>query len=265
MKKFSLILGVVFLLAAFSTCVMGEAETGREIIEKVKKLQKAQDEEESLLMQIVDSKGRIKEREIIRHTLTDENDLSKIMIRFLKPTDVAGTGLLTWEQRGRDDDQWVYLPAAGNRSKRIVSGNKKAKFMSTDFTYGDLRPENMDNHKYNLAGNENIDGKDCFVVEALPATEEEGKDSGYSKRKFWVRKDIYFVIKKEYYDTKGKMEKVETVAQLKNVSDTIWRADSITMEDVNENHKTLLESKDRKINKGLSENLFTVRELEKGL
>lgn len=262
--KMLVILGMAVILFN-GISVRADDMSGREIMDKVKELQKAQDEQESLSMQLIDSKGRVREREITRYTMSDANDVSKILIRFHKPSDVAGTGLLTWEQRDRDDDQWVYLPAAGKRSKRIVSGNKKSKFMGTDFTYGDLRPENLDKYEYNLTGSEKIDGVDSFVVEAIPGKEEEKQDSGYSKRKLWVRKDIYFVIKKEYYDIKGKLEKAETQSSLKNVSGTIWRADSITMQDFNENHKTVLQSKDRKLNKGLPETMFTVQELEKGL
>jgi len=264
MKVISLVL-LVGLLVVFCAGIKSEAAdmSGREIMEKVKDLQKAQDEEETLSMQLIDSKGRVKARAIVRYTIKDENDLSKIMIRFHQPSDVSGTGLLTWEQKERDDDQWVYLPAT-KKSKRIVSGNRKGKFMGTDFTYGDLRPENLDKHKYNVVGSEAIDGKDCFVIDALAGTEKEKKESGYSKRKLWVRKDIYFVIKKEYYDTKDKLQKIETTTNLKNVSGTIWRANTISMENIKKKHKTVLQSEGRDINKGVSINLFTVRELEKG-
>jgi len=266
MKIVKLVLLAAGLLVAFCAGITTWAAdmSGREIMDKVQELQKAQDEEETLSMDLIDSKGRVKARAIVRYTIKDEKDLSKIIIRFHQPSNVAGTGLLTWEQKDRDDDQWVYLPAT-KKSKRIVSGNRKGKFMGTDFTYGDLRPENLDKHNYNLVGSEAIDGHDCFVIDALAGTEIEKKESGYSKRKLWVRKDIYFVVKKEYYDTKEKLEKIETTTNLKNVpGGSIYRADTITMENIKKKHKTVLQSQGRKINKGVSVNLFTVRELEKG-
>ncbi len=264
MKVIRLVLGLVVCIVFFAGIMAMAADmSGREIMDKVRELQKAQDEEETQGMRLIDKKGRVKEREISTYTMKNENDLGKTLIRFHKPSDVAGTGLLTWEQKDRDDDQWLYLPAT-KKSKRIVSGNRKGKFMGTDFTYGDLRPEKLDKHNYNLVGSEAIDGKDCFVIDAVPKDPKEIKDSGYFMRKLWVRKDIYFVVQKKFYDPNRKLEKVSTAEDLKNVSGSIWRADSITMKSFKKKHKTILKSKGRKINKGLSVNLFTIRELEKG-
>ena len=264
MKAFKLF-AIAGLLTAFCSAPGAKADemSGREIMDKVKELQTTQDETESQDMQLIDTKGRVKEREVTTYTMKDENDQSRTLIRFHAPSDIAGTGLLTWEQKDRDDDQWLYLPAT-KKSKRIVSGSRKEMFMGTDFTYGDLRPEDLDAHNYNVAGSEAIDGKDCFIIDAVPKTAQEIKDSGYFMRKLWVRKDIYFVVQKKFFDDNKKLEKVETADDLKNVSNSIYRADSITMKNFKKKHKTVLKSKGREINKGLSVNLFTVRELEKG-
>ena len=45
--------------------------------------------------------------------------------------------------KDREDDQWLYMPAYGQKLKRIAGGNKKGYFMGTDFSYEDLRPENL--------------------------------------------------------------------------------------------------------------------------
>ena len=71
------------------------------------------------------------------------------------------------------------------------------------------------------------------------------------------------IVQKKFFDDNKKLEKVETADDLKNVSNSIYRADSITMKNFKKKHKTVLKSKGREINKGLSVNLFTVRELEK--
>lgn len=89
-----------------------------------------------------------------------------------------------------NDDQWLYLPATRN-AKRIAAAGKKNRFMGTDFAYEDLRPENLAAHSYRLAGSEALDGSDCWVIESVPANEQQASDTGYGKRRLWVRKDNY--------------------------------------------------------------------------
>ena len=67
------------------------------------------------------------------------------------------------------------------------------------------------------AGSEAVDGQDCFVIEALPANDKEAEESGYSKRKLWIRKDISYTVKREFYDKKNQLEKVETDRKLVEV------------------------------------------------
>ena len=237
--------------------------TGREIIQKMKDLHAIQDEEESLDMLLKDKKGRKKKRAIKRYTLKGSNGQHKIRIAFLSPRDIKGLGLLTWEHEGAADDQWLYLPAL-RKVKRIASDNKQKPFAGTDFSYEDLQPEDMTVHEYKLVGEEEAASQACYVVEAFPSTDAERKDSGYSKRKFWVRKDIFFAVKIEYYDKKGRHVKVQTQKGEENVAGTVWRSKYTTMRDLKKKHETLLRAKKRELNKGLSSSQFTERALKEG-
>ena len=251
----------LFAWALFTSAV--SAQSGMDIIKRQKDLLKTKDEYETQKMVLVNAQGQTKERRIERYTKTDANDLNKILIRFLSPRDVENTALLTWEWQGGDDDQWLHLPAIGN-PKRIGSSGKKNRFMGTDFSYEDLRPESIDSYSYKLIGSEACDGGSCFVVEAVPRTERERQDSGYGRRKFWIRKDNYYSVKREFYDTAGTLEKIERSTGIKNVVGSVWRAGSIEMEDVKKRTKTILTGEERRINQGLSEQIFTERELTKG-
>ena len=238
-------------------------QTGLDIVKKAKELHITQDEESHVKMILVDAQGNKKERKIVNYAKTDKSDLNKLLMRFLTPRDVENTALLTWEQKGGDDDQWLYLPATG-KPKRIASSGKKNRFMGTDFSYEDLRPEPLDSYEYKLVGSENIDGKPCFVIEAFPKTDKEKQDSGYSKRKFWILKDTHFSLKREFYDKTGTLEKIELSLDLKAIGGTLWRANTTEMQDVRKKTKTLLVVDSRKLNQGLSDQLFTERELTKG-
>ena len=266
------LLGRVSLLAPFLTLTVlalggagapAEAQTALDIMRKQRDLQRVKDEQEVQQMDVINKAGVAKQRRVVRHTLTDRQDLSKILLRFLAPRDVENTGLLTWEAKGGEDDQWLYLPAT-KKVKRIASSGKKNRFMGTDFAFEDLRPENLELNRYSLVGSEALEGQDCWVIEAVPATERQAADSGYSKRKLWVRKDNHYTVKREYHDKKGKLEKIEQSRGLVNVHGTVWRANQVEMHDVQEGTRTVVKVESRALNKGLGDALFTEASLIAG-
>lgn len=256
------LLGPLMVLLAIGVAP-ASAQTGLEIMQKQRDLHRARDEQEVQRMQLVSKGGASKERRVARYTITSREDLSKILIRFLAPRDVENTGLLTWEGAGGDDDQWLYLPAT-KKAKRIASSGKKNRFMGTDFAFEDLRPEALRLHKYALLGTEPVEGQECWVIEAVPATDKQASDSGYSRRKLWIRKDTHYSVKREYYDKKGKLEKVETARKLVNVAGTIWRANEVEMHDVQGGTRTIVTIEQRAIDRGLADTLFTETELTRG-
>jgi beta-galactosidase beta subunit len=102
------------------------------------------------------------------------------------------------------------------------------------------------------------------VIEALPASEKHAADSGYSKRKLWIRKDNHYTVKKEYYDKNNQALKVETHRKLVNVKGAVWRADEIEMADVQGGTKTITLIEKRAVDKGLKDSMFTEAELTRG-
>ena len=90
------------------------------------------------------------------------DDLNKILIRFLAPRDVENTALLTWEAQGRQRRP-VALPAGDAEGQAHRRRPKKNRFMGTDFTYEDLRPENPGGaHVHRGRERRPIDGQDCW-------------------------------------------------------------------------------------------------------
>jgi len=236
------------------------AQSALDVMKKEREVQRAKDEEETQSMKLVSKQGSTKQRRVTRWSLQGPDYHFKSMIRFLAPRDVENTGLLTWEGKDGKDDQWLYLPAT-RQAKRIAASGKKNRFMGTDFAYEDLRDENLDIHTYTLSGSEAVDGRECFVVEAVPATESQVGQTGYSKRKLWIRKDITYIVKREYYDKSGKLKKVQHDRKLIQVKGTIWRANEVEMDDVQDGTKTILTTEKRALDKGLKDSFFSVAEL----
>ncbi len=233
-------------------------ESGLEIMKKQKERHRLPYETEKVTMILKDDQGRIKERSMTIYSMEDSAGLHKAMIQFTQPQDVRQVGLLTWEQRSGEDDQWLYLPDQG-RSKRIVAGGKKNAFMGTDLAYEDLRAENLDTHSYTLTGSQTLEGHECYVIEALPATDQEKRESGYDKRVLWVRKDILMPIKTEFY-SRNRLVKT-ALSHVTPIQGEIWRVQELVVADPKRGTSTTMRTETRQVD-SIDPSFFTTRFLE---
>ncbi len=236
--------------------------TGREVMEKQKELHKVKSEIGSEIMLLVDKDGSKEKRLVKRYAKEVGNDIHRYLIVFLDPADIRGTALLTWEQKERENDQWLYLPAQ-KKMQRIAKGSKKNYFMGTDFTYEDMEPEDIDNFNYTILRSEklNQDKKDldCYVIEATPANKEKKRESGYSKRIMWIENKHLYTLKVEFYDRRERLQKKQTNHAMENVSGTVWRAKKTLMSHLERKHKTLTGITSREINSSVKDLIFTER------
>jgi len=256
-------LGCYLLCALASTGLIRAGElSGLQIMKMERERQELKDEEQTLEMHIVDRRGREKVRSVRIWTLSQSDGRHKILLVFDSPRDVKGTGLLTWEHEARDDDQWLYLPSL-KREKRIASSGKKNRFMGTDFSFEDLEVENLDRYQYKLLEKKELNGLSCYRVEATLKDEKNARNTHYGKRILWVREDISFTMKIEYFDKKGRPIKILENEPPEQVSDTAWRTRSYSMKDLKRGTSTKMILKDRKVNQGLEDHFFTIRQLKK--
>jgi outer membrane lipoprotein-sorting protein len=254
---------LVTFFVSISVAAGSETLTGREIMERNEEQNKGEDEFNETSMKLVNKRGQERNRKIEYYSKTGKDDNDKILIRFIEPADVKGVGLLTIEHTDRDHDQWLYLPAL-KKVRRISSSDQGDSFMGTDYTYEDIRSEKLEDHNYKLIGSEVVDGQDCYQVEALPATEEQKKDSGYSKRILWVRKDIFLIVQVKYFDKKGEHFKTEVHNDIVEAAPNLYRPNFMKMENHKTGHSTTITFDERKMNSGLPDRMFTERTLKRG-
>ena len=137
--------------------------------------------------------------------------------------------------------------------------------MGTDFSYGDVIGHRPEDWTHDLLRSEKVEGQDCYVLQSLPKNEEIKESSGYSKQVGWISKDSFVVLKGEAYDLSGALlkkfsaRKVEKVDQKNNK----WQPMVLEAENVQSNHKTILEFKNFKADQGVKDELFTTRYLER--
>ena len=234
--------------------------TGREIIQQVKDRPNGDTRYSAMTMKLINKRGSIRERRVASYSMDLGKDKKTIMF-FQYPGDVEGTGFLTWDydEIGKDDDKWLYLPAM-KKTRRISGASaKKDYFMGTDFTYDDMGSRNVDEDTHKFLREESVDGHVCWVVESSP---KDSRDI-YSKKISWIRQDCLIALKVEYYDKLGKLHRELKMSDIKKV-DGFWLALQMHMTNVQTNHQTILIITDPRFNIDIDETLFIVSRLEKG-
>ena len=245
-------------------CGLAHAEpSGRDIMLKVDEVDNSRDTTMTSMMVI--ERGDMKLVRRMEHvtkqygdTLKDERSL----VRFIEPADVHGTSYLTWsyDDPQREDDMWVYLPAE-SLVRRISGGGKKGAFMRSDMANEDIEDRAVDDDIHTLIGSENVAGADCFVIESVPRPELK-KDTNYSKRVQFIRKDIYLPVRIEYFDKRGKLLKIGTHGGFKQI-DGIWTITKTIVETPRRKTRTLFQRSDIVYNQGLDDALFLQSNLKR--
>jgi len=254
MKKLIVTLMILSFLAPVGA--FAEEMTGRRIMDMAKQRHEIKNDTANVVMLIIGKKSNRKERLLKRYIKKFENGLTRSLIVFREPKDIEGTALLTWEIEGGQSKQWLYLPGE-KKIQRLAASSLKSYFMGTDLTYEDLMPDKIDDYTYTLTGEEKLENDLCYVVAVAHASEEKAKASGYSKRVVYVRKDILFAVKIDFYDQKGDLLKTQTAHDLEKLAGNAWTAKKTLIVHHKRDQKTLLGMKNRRSDPVLDDSLFT--------
>jgi hypothetical protein len=223
---------------------------------------RADTERQVMTMTLENSRGQQRVRTIAGWSKEMGDDTEYRFSRFLEPSDVKDTTLLSYDYTYEDDDTWLYLPAL-KKVKRILSSNKTDYFMGSDFTYEDMENLDLINWDYSVIGEEKIDGTDCWIVQAVPNNDKKRDETGYSKTVTWYAKDDHIARKAEFYDKKDRLAKRLTLEDVRVTSpdDPRKRAHKMTMENFLTKHKTVLDITELKLDVAVDDEVFSQRNL----
>ena len=244
------------------------ALNGREIMEKVNARDTGDRSITEMEMILIDKKGNKRVRKLKTFGLEKGKDSLSLMF-FLSPADVRNTGFLTfdYDESGKDDDQWLFLPAL-RKSKRIAAGDKSGSFMGSDLNYSDMTSPDLNLYEYTLMKETEVKGQKVWQIKAVPKTKAEAEKSGYSKSVVFIRQDNYVMIRGVRWVHKKKRNKYLDVRKLEKI-DGIWVSTELhvtTKSGKKTLHKTILKQKNVHFNQDeVNEDLFSIRRLEKGL
>ncbi len=175
------------------------------------------------------------------------------LIRFVTPTDIAGTGMLTVDHAGDRTDQWIYLPAL-DRTRRIASSRKGGRFVGSDLYYEDLRDREVAMDHYRLLGKEKFQGATCDVLESVPSDPD---NSVYSKRISWIHPSTLIALRVDFYE-RGKSSPIKrlVVHRIEKIQG-YWTVMDSTMTDLSTEHQTRLTVQNVIYDRALPDTLFS--------
>lgn len=182
------------------------------------------------------------------------------VVRVQEPPYLRGTTLLSVENPGRANDQFLFLPSLG-RARRISSGRRRDAFLGTDLSYEDLERRRVSDYEI-LGGRQARIGEDLVqVVLAAPRF-----PVGYERVEFWVaRRDASILEIRYYRNGTASAEKVIRAPReaIHTISGRLIPT-RMEAEDRNRGTRTELRFTDVRIRHDLDDALFTVTALESG-
>jgi len=256
-RRFLTALMVIMVVNTIALASDDAAERGRAVAVELDRRDRGYgDNQADVTMTIVGRGGRQRTLQLTVEALENEPGGEKSLILFRSPRDIDGTALLTYANRDREDDQWLFLPAV-SRVKRISSSNRAGAFMGSEFSYEDLIRQDVDKFSYKLIGTEDCDAGTCFVVERFPVD----RSSGYSRQVLWVDAQHYRPMRIDYYDRAGARLKTLVYSDYQQYLEAYWRAGSMVMENHRNGHSTKLTWNAYRFRTGLSDADFAVSRL----
>lgn len=237
------------------------AQSAQEIMFRVHNRPTWKSMKSELELTLVPKKGRERIYKMESYSKKNEKDETRMLIKFLYPSDIKGTKFLLIEHKDADDDMWIYLPAL-RKAKRISAGGKSGSFMGSDFSNYDIGGGEYEDWNYRLLREDTLEGNSVWVIECTAKSRKIIKKTGYSKVIKWVRKDNYIAVLSEHYDKAGNLKKrikIDTVEKI----DDIWFETEMTAENLETGHKSKFLFKNIKTNVTIPEKYFKSSYLER--
>src|SRR5580700_12045285 len=99
----------------------------------------------------------------------------KTLVRFTDPPELRGVTLLSINQPGLTDRQWIYTPAT-ERVRSVTPRERSERFSGSDFTYEDIADHSLDDFTYQpLPAEDTIENHMTYKVLATPVAPDRSQ------------------------------------------------------------------------------------------
>ena len=173
----------------------------------------------------------------------------KRLVRFTSG-EVKGMSVLSMSR----DRVYVYLPGY-KRVRRVAAHNLNQAFVGSDFSQDDMATtEWADSHSVKMEKED----EDFWYLRCIP---NKNQRLSYDSALLKVGKKEYRQWRVEYYKN-GEIDKTMDNTVVTEFGPQAIRHKNVVMSTPSRAHKTELELKDFKVNLGLTDSMFTVRQLQ---
>jgi outer membrane lipoprotein-sorting protein len=247
---------IVLMLVAGAPVASSAPADARQIVQTAQDRTEAASQHYEGTLKVVDSRGRVSDKRWIYDRI-GSHGRSKAVLRFTEPAEVKGVALLIVNHPDRSSDQWMWTPAI-HRDRRIALQDRSTRFFGTDFSFEDLEERDIGQYRYQLLGEEPVDGAACWKIEATPAGK---KVSQYTRSILWIRQDNYAYARVENYDGDRLVRRLsyERIEQVQG----IWTARVLEMHDVRRDSTTVLTLEKLQYNLPMHDEDFTLQALRR--
>lgn len=181
---------------------------------------------------------------------------TRSLMIFDWPGDIRNTALLTHAYNGRNDDQWLFLPAL-DRVRRISGSGRSGSFVGSEFAFEDMVDQEVDkfNHTW-MSDGPCPAGGSCHIIDRVPTSR-----SGYSRQRIWIDQSELRLQQVQYFDRRGAHLKTLVISGYRQYAGRWWRPGRMDMVNHLTGASTRLSWSGYSFNQGLSANAFTTNAL----
>jgi hypothetical protein len=193
-------------------------------------------EEQSIIL--IDDMGNRDTRALRRYSKTDASGNVKYLLLFDSPAEVNGVALLATRDAHGGVDARLYLPAHGGDVLNSRFSGSEDNVLGMDFSFDELMGEFLQDYQFVRREQRKIENIQYYLVDVY----RKDADIAVSNpiRRHYVRADNYYITRTDYLDRYGRLIKQQTLHDLLPLARDSWRAGMILMEDLRENHSTLV-------------------------
>ena len=253
--------GVLLLLRVASAAPLESVE---EIRECMRGNLPEQSSRQQVVLTAVDRAGGERVLETEMHWKKFRRGLPRVRIRVKAPPDMRNAAYLLIEQeKGRESDMYVYLPAA-ERIRRIAARTMSDQLWGTDFSYDDIRQLQWiaSEGGHERLPDQAVSGRPAYVLSLRLAPEEA---SSYERIVAFVDQATCVSLKMEFYEGAEAPRKV-LVADAEGLfqQEGRWLVRDITMSDLRDETSTRLRVTEVEFDVEIRDRIFNPSFLDRG-
>lgn len=249
---------------AAATGEIGTEEIGaEEIAECVRGNLPHRSSVQTIWFRSTDRVGSTTASQSVIHWQRFDDGLSRVMLRFHRPLDLKGAGILLLEKKDRRPDTLLYLPAL-QKVRRVTTGFVSTSMFGTDFSYEDferLMGMSRDTTVERL-DDASVSGRPVYVLAGTP---DDVSGSAYERVVSYVDQERCVPLRVESFEPGGGLRKVlEVDPSTVEHHGAFWVPRTQTLRDLRDGTATELELEEIELDVKIHRKMFSERELQVG-